>query len=79
MWQCEGFRQVELFLAEASGDERADFERIFARYGDADDVARAAGDSAQPVGAVLVEPVQGRGGERIPPRGFLEKLKDLFD
>jgi 4-aminobutyrate aminotransferase/(S)-3-amino-2-methylpropionate transaminase len=48
---------------------------VFARYGDADDVVRAAAESAQPVGAVLVEPIQGRGGERVPPRGFLQKLR----
>jgi 4-aminobutyrate aminotransferase/(S)-3-amino-2-methylpropionate transaminase len=52
---------------------------VFARYGDADDVARAAAASAHPVGAVLVEPVQGRGGERVPPRGFLRKLRQLCD
>jgi 4-aminobutyrate aminotransferase/(S)-3-amino-2-methylpropionate transaminase len=52
---------------------------VFARYGDADDVARAAGDSAQPVGAVLVEPIQGRGGERVPPHGFLENLRRRCD
>ena len=32
------------------------------------------GDS---IGAVLVEPVQGRAGVRIPPRGFFEELSDL--
>jgi 4-aminobutyrate aminotransferase/(S)-3-amino-2-methylpropionate transaminase len=32
-----------------------------------------------PVGAVIVEPVQGRGGERVPPRGFLSKLRALCD
>ena len=52
---------------------------VFARYGDADDVVRAAAESAQPVGAVLVEPIQGRGGERIPPRGFLQKLRRRCD
>jgi 4-aminobutyrate aminotransferase/(S)-3-amino-2-methylpropionate transaminase len=48
---------------------------VFARYGDADDVVRAAAESPKPLGAVLVEPIQGRGGERIPPRGFLRKLR----
>jgi 4-aminobutyrate aminotransferase/(S)-3-amino-2-methylpropionate transaminase len=52
---------------------------VFARYGDADDVVRAARGSAQPVGAVLVEPIQGRGGERVPPRGFLTELRRRCD
>jgi 4-aminobutyrate aminotransferase-like enzyme len=30
-------------------------------------------------GAVLIEPVQGRGGMRIPPRGFLRDLRGLCD
>jgi len=52
---------------------------VFARYGDAEDAARAARESPQPVGAVLVEPIQGRGGERIPPRGFLGELRRRCD
>jgi 4-aminobutyrate aminotransferase-like enzyme len=32
---------------------------------------------ANPVGAILVEPVQGRGGIRIPPPGFLRFLRRL--
>lgn len=52
---------------------------VFARFGDAGDAARAAADCRQPVGAVLVEPVQGRGGERIPPRGFLRELRRLCE
>ena len=52
---------------------------IFARFGDADDVLRAARDSETEIGAVLVEPIQGRGGERIPPPGFLTALRSLCD
>jgi len=51
----------------------------FARFGDAKDALRAARESPAPVGAVLVEPIQGRGGERIPPRGFLRELRELCD
>jgi 4-aminobutyrate aminotransferase-like enzyme len=51
----------------------------FARYGDALDVRRAAAECSAPVGAVLVEPIQGRGGDRIPPEGFLTELRALCD
>jgi 4-aminobutyrate aminotransferase/(S)-3-amino-2-methylpropionate transaminase len=51
----------------------------FARYGDPDDVLREARRAELPVGAVLVEPIQGRGGERIPPPGFLQELRALCD
>lgn len=51
----------------------------FARFGDAHDVLRAARGARAPVGAVLVEPIQGRGGERIPPGGFLRALRRLCD
>ncbi len=51
----------------------------FARYGDLEDVERVAAASPQPVGAVVVEPVQGRGGERVPPPGFLRGLRELCD
>ncbi len=51
----------------------------FARFGDADHVRRAARRCPQPVGAVLVEPIQGRGGERIPPDGFLAELHSVCD
>lgn len=51
----------------------------FARFGEARDVARAAADSPFPIGAVLVEPIQGRGGECVPPPGFLAQLRALCD
>ena len=54
-------------------------QTVFARYGDVADVQRAAAESPNAVGAVLVEPVQGRGGERVPPPGFLAELRALCD
>jgi 4-aminobutyrate aminotransferase-like enzyme len=51
----------------------------FARFGDAEDALRKAASHRVPVGAVLVEPIQGRGGERIPPSGFLSDLRSLCD
>lgn len=52
---------------------------VFARYGDARDAERVAESAAVPIGAILVEPVQGRGGERVPPDGFLRELRALCD
>jgi 4-aminobutyrate aminotransferase/(S)-3-amino-2-methylpropionate transaminase len=51
----------------------------FARFPDLDDVARIAGERGDSIGAVLVEPVQGRGGERVPPSGFLTGLRKICD
>ncbi len=53
-----------------------------ARFGDIGDVVRqaeAAEAAGTRVGAVLVEPVQGRGGERVAPPGFLRALRTLCD
>ncbi|HEY5658897.1 MAG TPA: aspartate aminotransferase family protein [Myxococcota bacterium] len=61
------------FAARLAGATR------FARYGDIDAVRRAARAGGEPPGAVLVEPIQGRGGNRIPPRGFLTDLRALCD
>lgn len=52
---------------------------VFARFGDVASVACEAENASHPVGAVLVEPVQGRGGERVPDEGFLRELRALCD
>ena len=54
----------------------------FARFGDLVDTAKhvqAAEDQGRPLGALIVEPVQGRGGERVAPPGFLTGLRALCD
>ncbi|MFP8874616.1 MAG: aminotransferase class III-fold pyridoxal phosphate-dependent enzyme, partial [Myxococcota bacterium] len=51
----------------------------FANYGDLADVERAASEAPAGVGAVLIEPIQGRGGERVAPEGFLAALRQLCD
>jgi acetylornithine aminotransferase len=49
-----------------------------APYGDADAVRKIA-DNNQNVCAVLVEPIQGEGGVRIPPSGYLAELRAICD
>ncbi len=47
----------------------------FVPYGDADAVRAAT--RRDPIGAILVEPIQGRGGIRVPPSGFLRELREI--
>ena len=60
---------------------RAPFESRLAKatrflpYGDADAVREAI--RREPVGAILVEPIQGRAGIRVPPVGFLRELREI--
>jgi 4-aminobutyrate aminotransferase/(S)-3-amino-2-methylpropionate transaminase len=63
----------EPFAARLAGSS------AFARFGDPGDVLRAAATCPAEVGAVLLEPIQGRGGERIPPEGFLRDLRRICD
>jgi len=49
----------------------------FAPYGDIG-ATRALVEHVRP-GAILFEPIQGRGGLRIPPPGFVEGLRELAD
>ncbi len=52
---------------------------LFAPYGDLRETERHADATELEIGAVLVEPLQGRGGERVPPKGFLAGLRRLCD
>jgi 4-aminobutyrate aminotransferase/(S)-3-amino-2-methylpropionate transaminase len=67
-WRDE-FRRP--FLARLAGQTR------FVPYGDADAARKAA--HAGDVGAILFEPIQGRGGLVFPPRGFLAELRRIAD
>ncbi len=58
------------FAARLAGHTR------FAPYGELDAVRAL---ETETIGAVVVEPVQGRGGERVPPPGFLAGLRALCD
>ena len=49
---------------------------LYAPYGDLDAVARLIDDETC---AILIEPIQGEGGIRIPPDGFLRGLRQLAD
>jgi 4-aminobutyrate aminotransferase/(S)-3-amino-2-methylpropionate transaminase len=59
------------FLARLAGQTR------FVPYGDADAARRAA--RAGDVGAILFEPIQGRGGLVFPPHGFVAELRRIAD
>ena len=48
----------------------------YAPFGDLDATAKLVDDETC---AILIEPIQGEGGVRIPPEGFLQGLRDLAD
>ena len=43
------------------------------------EAVRQAESSPNPIGAIIVEPVQGRGGLNVPTPGFLQRLRSLCD
>lgn len=51
----------------------------FVPFDDLAAVRRVARERGEEIGAVLVEPVQGRGGERVPAKGFLAGLREICD
>ncbi|HXY89833.1 MAG TPA: aspartate aminotransferase family protein [Xanthobacteraceae bacterium] len=59
---------------EGFGEPVAGFDQV--RYGDLDAAKRAITPST---GAILVEPIEGEGGIRVPPSGFLRGLRELCD
>jgi 4-aminobutyrate aminotransferase/(S)-3-amino-2-methylpropionate transaminase len=63
----------EPFAARLPGETR------FAPYDDLDAVRRIADREGERIGAIVVEPVQGRGGERVPADGFLPGLREICD
>ncbi len=69
-WRAD-FR--EPFRARLPGATR------FVPYDDLDAVRRVAAEASGEIGAVIVEPVQGRGGERVPRDGFLRGLREICD
>ncbi|MGQ9781575.1 MAG: aspartate aminotransferase family protein [Nitrososphaeria archaeon] len=49
----------------------------FAEYGNLEDVER--GRNLDEFAAIFVEPIQGEGGIRIPPEGYLKGLREIAD
>ena len=59
---------------EGFGPKAPGFDRV--AWGDLAAVEAAIGPQT---GAILVEPIQGEGGIRVPPRGFLRGLREICD
>jgi 4-aminobutyrate aminotransferase / (S)-3-amino-2-methylpropionate transaminase / 5-aminovalerate transaminase len=65
--------------ATAPGADSADAALADAAVAAVADLIREAEGTAHPVGAVIVEPILGRGGIVVPPAGFLAGLRGLCD
>jgi 4-aminobutyrate aminotransferase-like enzyme len=65
------------FFRDAFFDQRGRFATHLPFGCDPEQIRTAVFESALPIGAVIVEPVQGRAGVRIPPHGWLSSLRSL--
>ncbi len=59
---------------EGFGPKAPGFDRV--TWGDVEAVRQVIGPKTA---AILVEPIQGEGGIRVPPRGFLRALREICD
>ena len=67
------------FFREPFADQRIGFTQHLPYGCLMEAVELAVADSSLPIGAVIVEPIQGRAGIRIPPRGWLKSLRNICD
>ncbi|HLU24378.1 MAG TPA: aspartate aminotransferase family protein [Longimicrobiales bacterium] len=75
-----GVRFVPYPRARAGGDPASGAGDVAAAaLAAVDRVLREAARSSDPIGAVIVEPIQGRGGLVVPPDDFLPGLRELCD
>lgn len=74
-WLLPGVHALP-FPDAGTAEPDADLARALGRVRDTVEEAERGG---APIGAVLVEPILGRGGIIVPPRGFLAGLRDICD
>ena len=67
------------FFRDAFAAQRGRFAAHLPFGCDPDVIARAIAESEIPIGAIIAEPIQGRGGIRIPPEGWLSALRRVCD
>ncbi|MDD5349195.1 MAG: aspartate aminotransferase family protein [Chthoniobacteraceae bacterium] len=77
--QLKEFATLLPYPSGPSSAGTGDFPEAAAGWEDRLEAEIDAALRAHPIGAILVEPIQGRGGEIVPPRGFLPLLRRVCD